>query len=96
METAYPRIEHRFIDNFARPLKELLEKLGTESTHISGESFGSLVTWQFGLANPARVRSITLVSGFSLASRFRVAAFSAARRRGGLVSSAGSPGSPPK
>ena len=78
VETAYPRIENWSIDDYARALKELLEGLRIDSAHIVGESFGSLVAWQFGIANPERVRSFTLVGGFSRPPRFRVAAVAAA------------------
>ncbi len=78
IETAYPRIETWSIDDFAQALKNLLDDLGIESAHIVGESFGSLVMWQFGIANPERVRSFTLVGGFSRPPRFRVAAAAAA------------------
>jgi aminoacrylate hydrolase len=77
VETAYPRIENWSIDDYARALKEMLDGLGIESAHIVGESFGSLVAWQFGIANPDRVRSFTLVGGFSRPPRFRVAAAAA-------------------
>lgn len=78
VETAYPRIEYWTIDDFALALKDLLDSLGLDSAHIVGESFGSLVAWRFGIANPERVRSFTLVGGFSSAPRFRVAAAAAA------------------
>ena len=78
IETAYPRIETWSIEDFARALKRLLDDLGIESAHIVGESFGSLVMWQFGLANPERVRSFTLVGGFCRPPRFRVAAAASA------------------
>jgi pimeloyl-ACP methyl ester carboxylesterase len=81
LETAYPRIETWSIDDYARALKKLLDDLGIESAHIVGESFGSLVMWQFGVANPERVRSFTLVGGFSRPPRFRVAAAAAAALR---------------
>ena len=78
LETAYPRIENWSIDDYGHALKELLDGLGIESAHIVGESFGSLVAWQFGIVNPGRVRSFTLVGGFSRPPRFRVAAAAAA------------------
>ena len=78
IETAYPRIDSWSIDDFARALKDLLDGLGIESAHIVGESFGSLVAWQFGIANPDRVRSYTLVGGFARPPRFAVAAAAAA------------------
>ena len=78
VETAYPRVEYWTIDDYARALKELLDALGIESAHIVGESFGSLVAWQFGVAHPRRVRSFTLVGGFSRAPRFRIAAAASA------------------
>ncbi len=78
VETAYPRIETWSIDDYAHALNDLLDELGIESAHIVGESFGSLVGWEFGIANPARVRSFTLVGGFSRPPRFRIAAAAAA------------------
>jgi pimeloyl-ACP methyl ester carboxylesterase len=77
VETAYPRTHHWSIDDYARALKELLDDLGIDSAHIVGESFGSLVAWKFGIANPERFRSFTLVGGFSRPPRFRVAAAAA-------------------
>lgn len=78
VETAYPRVDHWSIDDYARSLNDLLDKLGIESAHIVGESFGSLVGWQFGVTNPHRVRSFTLLGGFARAPRFRVAAAASA------------------
>ena len=78
VETAYPRVDSWSIDDFAGALKDLLDGLGIESAHIVGESFGSLVGWQFGIAHPDRVRSYTLVGGFARSPRFRVAAAAAA------------------
>ena len=78
VETAYPRIQNWEIDDFAHSLKELLGRLGIRSVHIVGESFGSLVGWQFGIAYPQQVRSFTLVGGFSRPPRFKVAALAAA------------------
>ena len=78
VETAYPRIENWSIEDYALALKELLDGLAIQSAHIVGESFGSLVGWQFGIANPERVRSFTLVGGFSRPPRFRAAAAAAA------------------
>ena len=77
VETAYPRVEHWTIEDYALALTELLDALEIESAHLVGESFGSLVAWQFGIANPHRVRSFTLVGGFSRPPRFRVAAAAA-------------------
>lgn len=81
VETAYPWSETWSIDDFARALKELLDRLGIESAHIVGESFGSLVGWQFGIVCPERIRSFTLVGGFCRAPRFAVAAAAAATLR---------------
>lgn len=74
IETAYPRIATWSMDDFARALKQLLDDLGIESAHIVAESFGSLILWQFGLTHPKRVRSGTLLGGFSRPPRFRGAA----------------------
>lgn len=73
VETAYPRVASWSIDDYAQALNDLLNQLGIESAHIVGESFGSLVGWQFGISEPKRVRSFTLVGGFSQPPRFRVA-----------------------
>ena len=78
VETAYPRIETWSIDDYGRALNNLLDELGIEAAHVVGESFGSLVGWQFGIANPGRVRSFTLVGGFAQPPRFRIAAAAAA------------------
>jgi 3-oxoadipate enol-lactonase len=77
VETAYPRVKHWAIADFARSLNALLDHLGIESAHIVGESFGSLVGWQFGVEYPDRVKSFTLLGGFSRPPRFRVAAAAA-------------------
>lgn len=81
IETAYPRIETWSIDDFAAALKDLLDSLGIESTHLVGESFGSLVAWKFGIAHPERVRSFTLVGGFARPPRLGVAAAAASALR---------------
>lgn len=78
VETAYPRIHDWSIENFARALNDLLDHLGIKSAHVVAESFGSLVGWQFGIANSERLRSLTLVGGFSRAPRFGVAAAASA------------------
>lgn len=78
VETAYPRIDHWSIEDYGRALKELLDSLEIESAHVVGESFGSLVAWQFGIAHPQRVRSFTLVGGFTRPPRFGVAAAASA------------------
>jgi pimeloyl-ACP methyl ester carboxylesterase len=78
VETAYPRVDDWSIDDYAQSLNDLLDRLGIESAHIVGESFGSLVGWQFGVKNPQRVRSFTLLGGFARAPRFRVAAAASA------------------
>ncbi len=77
VETAYPRIDTWSIDDYARALNALLDELGIESAHIVGESFGSLVGWQFGIENPERIRSFTLVGGFARPPRFRIASAAA-------------------
>lgn len=74
IETAYPRLPHWALDDFSDALEDLLKRLGIESAHLVGESFGSLVAWQFGLTRPERVRSLVLVGGFAQAPRFGVAA----------------------
>lgn len=65
VEAAYPRLSHWKLEDFARALEELLDALELESAHLVGESFGSLVAWEFGVSRPERVRSLLLVGGFS-------------------------------
>jgi len=74
VEAAYPRVEHWSLEDFGEALEALLDRLGLESAHLVGESFGSLVAWQFGLSRPERVRSLILVGGFSQPPSFRRAA----------------------
>lgn len=81
IETAYPHIERWSIADYGRAVKDLLDGLGIESAHLVGESFGSLVAWEFGVQHPERVRSFTLVGGFSRAPRLRVAATAASALR---------------
>lgn len=78
VEAAYPRVEHWSLEDFGEALEALLDRLGLESAHLVGESFGSLVAWQFGLTHPQRVRSLILVGGFAQPPSFRRA--SLARR----------------
>ena len=74
IEAAYPRTSEWQLADFSRSLAEMLDRLGLESVHLIGDSFGSLVAWRFGLDWPQRVRSVVLVGGFSRPPRFRVAA----------------------
>ena len=74
VEAAYPLFDHWSLARYADALEHLLERLGLDSVHLVGESFGSLVAWQFGLTRARRVRSHFLVGGFCQAPRLRVAA----------------------
>lgn len=74
IEVAYPLFDHWSLEHYAAALENLLDALELESVHLVGESFGSLVAWQFGLSRAARVRSHVLVGGFCQAPRLRVAA----------------------
>lgn len=65
VEVAYPRVADWTLPDFAKALENLLDLLKLDSVHLVGESFGSLVAWEFGLAHPHRVRSLSLVGGFS-------------------------------
>ena len=78
IETAYPRVETWSIDDYAQAVDDLLDRLGIESAHVVGESFGSLVGWQFGVRRPDRIRSFTLLGGFTRPPRMRIAAAAAA------------------
>lgn len=71
IEAAYPRVDHWTLNDFADALDALLDDLGLQSAHVVGESFGSLVGWQFGLTRPDRVRSFVLIGGFSQAPNRR-------------------------
>ena len=78
VETAYPRVSNWSINDYACAVNRLLNHLGIDSPHVVGESFGSLVGWQFGMESPNRVQSFTLIGGFTRPPRFRVAAAAAA------------------
>jgi 3-oxoadipate enol-lactonase len=65
VEAAYPRVAHWSLADFSQALESLLDALKLDSVHLVGESFGSLVAWEFGLTHPRRVRSLALVGGFS-------------------------------
>lgn len=45
----------------ARDLRELLDELGVERVHLVGHSFGGLVTREFAIAHPERIRSLTIM-----------------------------------
>ena len=62
-EIAYPLLDDWSLEHYSDALLKLMNDLGIESAHIVGESFGSLVGWQFGLSNPERIRSHILVGG---------------------------------
>ncbi|NUP45763.1 MAG: alpha/beta hydrolase [Catenulispora sp.] len=44
----------------AEDLADVVEGLGTERVHVLGHSFGGLVTREYALAHPGRVRSLAL------------------------------------
>ena len=62
-EIAYPLMDDWSLAHYSDALLDLMDDLGIESAHIIGESFGSLVGWQFGFSNPERIRSHVLVGG---------------------------------
>lgn len=74
IEVAYPRTAAWNLEEFASALGALLDELGQRRVHLVGDSFGSLVAWQFALHDPQRVRSLVLVGGFCQPPRFRLAA----------------------
>lgn len=74
IEVAYPLLDDWSLEHYAVALENLLDALELDAVHLVGESFGSLVGWQFGLARPTRVRSHILVGGFCQAPRLRMAA----------------------
>ena len=65
IEIAYPFFDDWSLEHYADALLHLAHDLDLESFHLVGESFGSLVGWQFGLSHPSRIRSFTLIGGFS-------------------------------
>jgi len=67
IEIAYPPRERWTLHHYADALSEVMNKLKLDSAHLVGESFGSLVGWQFGKLFPDRVRSHILVGGFTRA-----------------------------
>ena len=74
IEVAYPLYDQWTLEHYAEELATMLDSLELDSVHIIGESFGSLVGWQFGLMYPSRVRSHILVGGFCKAPGMYVAA----------------------
>ncbi len=79
-EIAYPLIDDWSLEHYSDALLNLMDDLKIDSAHIIGESFGSLVGWQFGLSHPSRIRSHILVGGLVRAP----ALFRAATARVGL------------
>lgn len=79
-EIAYPLMDDWTLEHYADALLHLMDDLDIDSAHIIGESFGSLVGWQFGLNHPSRIRSHILVGGLVRAP----ALFRAATARIGL------------
>ena len=63
VEVAYPLFDSWSLQHYAEALGALLDTLKIDSAHIIGESFGSLVAWQFGMIAPTRIRSHILVGG---------------------------------
>lgn len=63
-EVTYPRPEGWSLARYAEGLEDLMDVLDLESAHLIGESFGSLVGFEFGLTRPGRVRSLSMVGGF--------------------------------
>ena len=74
IEVAYPFFDHWTLEHYADALLRLTHDLNLETFHLIGESFGSLVGWQFGLMHPSRIRSFTLVGGFAQAPGMYMAA----------------------
>lgn len=74
IEVAYPLYDQWSLEHYAEALFTLLDYLALDSVHIIGESFGSLVGWQFGLMYPSRVQSHILVGGFCQAPGMYIAA----------------------
>lgn len=64
IEITYPRRTDWKIEDFGSGLAKVLDELEVGAVHLLGESFGSLVCWEFGLSRPKRVRSFTLAGGF--------------------------------
>lgn len=48
------------IDNYVEQLRELLDALGVESAHISGESLGGMVAGTFAVAYPGYTKTVIL------------------------------------
>ena len=73
VEVTYPYFDQWTLVEYAEHLREILDENGIESAHLIGESFGSLVAWQFALLNPKRVRSHILLGGLIRAPGFHKA-----------------------
>lgn len=64
IEIAYPPKPKWTLVDYAQELAEVLEQVSLTSAHLVGESFGSLVAWQFAQSRPTAVRSHILLGGF--------------------------------
>lgn len=75
IEIAYPHAASDWtLDDYAFRLAALFDRLALPPAHLLGESFGSLVAWEFTGRHPERVRSIILAGGFCASpGPFRVA-----------------------
>jgi len=50
------------VDNFARDLETLLQKVGADEVSLVGWSMGGIISMQYYLSNPSRVKALVLIA----------------------------------
>jgi len=50
------------VDNFARDLETLLQKVGADEVALVGWSMGGIISMQYYLSNPSRVKALVLIA----------------------------------
>lgn len=50
------------VDNFARDLETLLQKVGADEVALVGWSMGGMISMQYYLTNPSRVKALVLIA----------------------------------
>ena len=63
-QSAKPVLGVRF-HNHAEILAELLDRVGSDRTHLAGISFGGVIALDFALTYPERLTSLTVMSSFA-------------------------------
>lgn len=65
VEVEYPKEAGWNLPRYAQSVRHLLDSLNVEKPHIVGESFGSLVAWEYALQETGGIQSLILVGGFT-------------------------------